>query len=679
MRKKELLEIKKLCVTPKILQMVREDKETSKTSGFGNWKHTYSVYNTYQYYRAVVENGILKLAVFTRKRIAAGDTEPQYEIFLSKEEEKYLTHEPETGRWLTAKIDMLSYDMDNGYTYGNKPWASPETKKLVNDYLETGQQEVKEAILHFQQKIKGKKLELKRKNELEAIDAVMNAVPPLPKDFDKWVLDSAFIHERYILYKSGKKVESGYCTHCETEVPLKGRPHHNQGGICPKCKSRVLMKTWKKQKYLIDDKEVGILQKLTDGTGYILRRFHCKVRRTQEKDWKVEFAGCWEKERFRLDLDFRKQEYFEYGEYKNTGVIRWCHESNRGYSYYYERQTEQCVLYSRNLKKLLKDTAWKYIPVAELLKNCPGWYTHPTELLYYLKRHPKTEYLLKAGLYRMVWDLSEYGNDNAVDWDAKKPWDVLRVTKEQLIMCVKMNISKRELETLQKGNENGIRLNQMQVRFFTKEFGSGNAGKIFRYGHVEKLQRYLEEGIKTSLIKPGDYMDYLDDLRAIDVPITLHELLPKNFQSMHQEVSLVRQEREDKLKQADVREKNKILRKMLPELRELYKIEDETYTVILPECKADFQKEGQANHNCVGGTYFDKMLERRCVILFLRTKENPKKTFCTVEMDGSEIKQCRSDYNRDAPKEAWEFMKRLSKEVDKRLKKRAADSMKPAV
>lgn len=670
MNKKELLQMRKLTATPKMMELVRQDPEQKKTVryAYGGSK-TYHTYHRYQYYRAIVENGILKLAVFSRKHLAAGCPDPEYEIYLSKEGNDHLTYETASGKWRTGKIDNLTYDLDDGRYWGNIPWASEETKKRVNDYLGTGTLEVKEAVLRFQLEVAKDRIRKKRKSELEEIDAVMSAVPPLPKDFDKWVLDSAFIHERYLLYRYGEK--EAYCTHCQKTVKLKITPRHNKNGVCPSCRSNAMMKAWKKQKYLIDEKRVGILQKLTDGSGYILRRFFCRLKRTQENDWKLEEAGCWEENRTKLDTRFARVDLFEWGEFRNTGIIRWCHGLNHGgYGYYYGRA--ECVLYPRNLKRLRKGTELQYIPIEEMWKHNQGCYCDVIEALWKLRGNPQLEYLLKAGLYRLSWDIAAgQSRRGLIDWSQKKVWRALRLTKEQLFDCIRMDITARQLDVLQRANDAGVKITAGQIRFFTKEIGPDLVGEIFQHGHLERFRKYLE-GLEGGKGKMGDYMDHLEDIRKLHIIPDTDILFPKDFQQTHQRLSLQRQEQEDRVKKMEIAEKDRILQAMLPEIKELYSMEDKDFLMAFPACKEDFNREGRENHNCVGGSYYDKMLEGKCCVMFLRRKEEPGKAFCTVEMQGSRIVQCRAVRNSAPPKEAEEFMERFSRKVEQRIRKKQA-------
>ena len=669
MKKKELLKMSKMLVTPKMKALVRDDAPEVKEYKRYYSRYTRTTCKRYQYYRAKVENGILKVAIFSGKLIAAGHEEPEYEIYVSKQDDEYITLETATGAWKTARIDRLNYHIYDGYMEGNKPWYENNTKKIVNEYLGTGNLEIKDAILKYQNEVLGEKRKQRHRSEIESIDAVMNAVPDLPKDFDDWVLKSAFIKERYIFYYAGTR--KGYCTHCKKEVDLKKKPVHNQEDRCPNCRSKVVLKAYKKQKYVVDEKYVGIIQKLTDDTGYVYRRFYVVIKRTLENDWKVESAKCWERLRIVTDNNLIRILAYEWGDYKNTGVYRWCKEQKNNSYYYFS----DCVLYYRNIKKLRKEWGLQYIPMEEVLKREQGHYCDPLKMIRVLKREPKLEYLIKAGLYRLVFDIANNLNVNEFEWNAKKPWDVLGVTKDQMQQCIKLNVSYRQMLTLKRAAALGVTLTNEQLIYFTHNVGPELIGKIAVFGHMEKFKNYFEKELKSER-EIGDYFDYIDDLKALKIPIEKNTLFPKGFQTIHGEVAQQRREKEDALKKMEICEKDKILQEMLPELEEIYKGESEKFVIVLPTCKEDFNREGRENHNCVGGSYYDKMLKGKCVVMFLRKKEDPEKAFCTVEMDGSKIVQCRAVCNSAAPDEAMSFMEKFSRDVRKRIAKKEKEMAK---
>lgn len=106
----------------------------------------------------------------------------------------------------------------------------------------------------------------------------------------------------------------------------------------------------------------------------------------------------------------------------------------------------------------------------------------------------------------------------------------------------------------------------------------------------------------------------------------------------------------------------------------MYYAESDKYIIVWPKSKADFQNEGQLQHNCVGG-YFDRVVKRKTTVFFFRYKENEKEPFCTIEFKGDKLIQCRTKYNQDAPEEVMQFMKKISSNYIKEMNKKATNEI----
>lgn len=675
MKKKELLMMKFLCATEDMKEMVRMDTGEEQTRHYA-WKgitEKYMTYKHYLYFRAIAQNDILKIACFTRKDIARREYVPVYEIFISKSEEKWLTYSVRDGRWLGAKIDHLSFDLGEGYRHGNYPWQSESTKKIVNEYLGTECLSVRAAVLQFQNEVRKEQCAKKARSITDRIDGIMENVPDLPKDYDDWVIKSAFSKDKCLLYKYGTK--EGYCTACEKEVQLKKKLYHDEWTKCPACKKEVTAKSWKKQKYLRSKRWIGILQRLEDRSGYVLRMFDCVIKRTLECDWKMTESGFWEDYRIILNNNFAQTEFFQWGESKRTGIKRWNRpEDIKGSGcgcYYAPSISDECILYHRNIRKLRKNTFMEYVPWEQLLAGKQGCYCHPIREIKNIRRHPQVEYFIKAGLKKLAYKILETGVilEN-LDFTKKKPWEVMKLPKEQMKRCIEMDVSYKELEILQVANKYHLNVSNEQIRFYGKYLDKDLSDTLFKYGHQERIYRYIQEELKGESRQLGDYLDYIRDLEYLQMRIGKAELFPKGFQTVHHNVAMQRLERENKLAKMELSEKNLEFQKLIPAVEEIYSMENEHFKIVIPTCKEDFQVEGRMNHNCVGGDYFDKMLNGKCVVFFLRKKENIDEAFCTVEMSGSSVIQCRATRNSVAPPEAMEFMKQVSKEVQKRIEKK---------
>ncbi len=667
MKKKELLAMPKLMPTQ---YMIKKAKENEKDA---EYRPRYT-----RYYKAIVKNGILKVAIWTRSDLAKGIKEPTYLVFIDKEKDSWINYNMSANGWGKARIENLNYDGHRGNDYdwyGVRGWESEETRTIVNKYFETGMQMLtRDAIKKWQKEHADTLLQRKYQSEIEQIDSVMNLVPELPKDFENWWTTEAYYTAQYLIYD--KKQKKAFCTNCWKDSECKKEYKHLGTANCPKCRHEIIFKSWNKQRIIKDRKKVGIVQELRDKSGYVLRIFDSQIQYRKENGYAKE---CWihEDTRFRLTKDFTNVETFEWGEWKYTGQYRWCHELNRG-MYYYYGPSEECICYNKNIEKILNETKGKYIPVGKIMKSKPGTYSNPARVLKNALDMPQVEMLAKVGLYNLAAEYLEEGTYGCKKWNKESPWKYLEITKDYFTIAKKINARKGHIEVMKKASQFHILLNEEQIEFYKKYYRS-NAEKIFRLGHQEKMYKYLTrlEVLGTRVL--ADYLDYIDDLRKLHIPLTKSALFPKNFEDEHREVAELRREEENKIAAMELRKKNRALRKMLPEIRELYECENDDFKVVIPTCKKDFQDEGREQHNCVGGAYFDKMLKGDCVVVFLRQQDDLKKSFCTVEFapNGS-VRQNRIQYNKEAPEEAQKFINDLSAKVKKKLEKAMMEEIKKA-
>lgn len=175
MKKKELLEMKKMQATAHMLHTAEQDEAKDDEIKYENhygYKGTRKITKCRygRYFMAAVEEETLKVAVFTRLSLRQKSREPVYEIYVNKKEKKYLTYEPETKKWRTAKINMLSWE-GLYYLHMYEEWQTDATRKLVNDYFDTGKNlNVFQAVLDFQSAVKEEVY--RTGNDREKMDAV---------------------------------------------------------------------------------------------------------------------------------------------------------------------------------------------------------------------------------------------------------------------------------------------------------------------------------------------------------------------------------------------------------------------------------------------------------------------------------------------------------------------------
>lgn len=91
-------------------------------------------------------------------------------------------------------------------------------------------------------------------------------------------------------------------------------------------------------------------------------------------------------------------------------------------------------------------------------------------------------------------------------------------------------------------------------------------------------------------------------------------------------------------------------------------LSNEELQIVCPKRANDLVAEGRALHHCVG-SYIDRVAEGRCLIVFVRRVEEPKKPYVTVEVRDGKIAQIHGDHNSDPTEEVKKFVDLWSRKV----------------
>jgi hypothetical protein len=132
-------------------------------------------------------------------------------------------------------------------------------------------------------------------------------------------------------------------------------------------------------------------------------------------------------------------------------------------------------------------------------------------------------------------------------------------------------------------------------------------------------------------------------------------LFPRNLQEAHDQVAILFDTRKSEFH-------NNAIREAYKQLRERYCFTKDGFTVIPPKTAKEIVAEGHALHHCVH-SYVERVAEGRCIVLFIREKDNVKKPFYTVEVRNNRIIQIHGK-NHSAPTpelkkflDTWEIKK----------------------
>lgn len=703
MKKKDLLAMKSLRATRAMLQTARENqivaKKRKNTLGY---TVSESKCKFMMYFRATAENGILKVAVFTQRELQNEIKTPLYEVYCDRENKKYTTYDPGENKWRSAKIDYLEYP-GKWSIQESENWQQDSDRKLVNDYFGTGQnRDIYAAVLDFQAEIKSDQLRRKHRRELEEIDEVMREVPDVPKNFKDWIAKNCF--RETLFYEPESRCHHRwprmYCTHCrqwmDTPTDYKERPEHNKETKCPKCGTAATYKSWNKQQYVKDETDVGLLQRLKDDSGWIMRSFHCKIKRRHDKGWEQYELSVFEDTRARLDETFREAEFFEYGEYKHTGVTRWCHECRKSqWSYYYSKGIGRVVMYTPNLRRELKREQFGKMDLKKIMRGGEHERVEPVFILMKLKKNPYIEYLQKSGLDVLVSEIMrDKEEEELFERESNRINDVLRLDRQRFQRLRQLDGGCRALRLLQYEQTTGQRVSDDNIRFL--EQNKADVRSLVRMTkktgmNVQRTANYLRKQMEiTGQDWYGiyrHYVDYIDLAEVFGMDIT-DEIICRQPRMMeyHDRYTERKNQEKNNARDAEVDMKYPEIRKNRKRFEERFAFQTDEFEIVVPQKASDITREGRLQHHCVGAsdTYISNMNSERYFILFLRKRKQKSVPYYTLEVtwDG-EIKQFYAAYDRQPDKEKIEeVLKQFKKDVNDRereLRKKLRECEKETV
>lgn len=177
---------------------------------------------------------------------------------------------------------------------------------------------------------------------------------------------------------------------------------------------------------------------------------------------------------------------------------------------------------------------------------------------------------------------------------------------------------------------------------------------MFRQSVAEGFENDLSEWVRTW--KDALSMEILINKRIVDK-------YPENLLSYHQILAAEALKIQEKINE-------EMFSKRVEESRFLeYSHGD--YIIKVPESKNDFLDEACQQHNCLAG-YVSTFINGACLIAFLRKKDNPDKSFVTLEVRTKSngdllIMQAKEKYNHNPSRDIMDY---LNEWIDKLNKER---------
>ena len=613
---------------------------------------------------------ILVLYIYQSENILAGSIKPRWVMFHSRDDFATLSfRENAKATWQCSTLDSL--DRIGGFD-SKCAFYRQQDEARVARFCKCERGAI--SVLGYLQRLISRRRELERKwKKQRAIIERMKYVPVLPRDL------KGFIHRevmpQYIFYDYQRKgPERAFCTACRHEVSIAAAKH-NASGTCPRCKKKITFKSRGKRGRIFDRATVQVLQK-AEGNGLVLRII--KVYRSFADSDIPNHFEIWENARQFITLSSSGQcsvDAYYYHYKAGYDLTPWCN----GYRPVFDRWKYNFtadmsgVLYQRNLSDTLKDTPWAYSQL-EAFSGIASFSGVATFLSAYIKR-PKIEHLIKMKLYRLVSGIIyggySYSALQAINFNGENMRAILGIDRPYFPLLRELNPSIDQLHLIRQLLQADHKPSTEQIKWFiaSKISNADAAKELLAHMSVHKLQRYVEQQFapedeaalkRVDYYKMNtlitDYHDYLCMCKELQYDVKNSFILfPRELKAAHDSVAKT-------LKDKRTAEQEKAIAGSFDEWQKRYQYQSKELMMIPPHSAKEIVDEGAALHHCVR-LYVKNVAEKKSVILFVRSVDEPDKSLCTVEVKDGQVTQARGFDNAEPPAQITAFIEQWKQRV----------------
>lgn len=620
--------------------------------------------------RNIAGQRILVLYIYQSENILAGSIKPRWVMFHSRDDFATLSfRENAKATWQCSTLDSL--DRIGGFD-SKCAFYRQQDEARVARFCKCERGAI--SMLGYLQRLISYRKELERKwKKQRAIIDRMKCVSALPRDL------KGFIHRevmpQYIFYDYQRKgPERAFCTACRHEVSIAAAKH-NASGTCPRCKKKITFKCRGRRGRIFDRATVQVLQK-AEGNGLVLRII--KVYRSFADSDIPNHFEIWENARQFITLSSSGQcsvDAYYYHYKAGYDLTPWCN----GYRPVFDRWKYNFtadmsgVLYQRNLSDTLKDTPWAYSQL-EAFSGIASFSGVATFLSAYIKR-PKIEHLIKMKLYRLVSGIIyggySYSALQAINFNGENMRAILGIDRPYFPLLRELNPSIDQLHLIRQLLQADHKPSTEQIKWFiaSKISNADAAKELLAHMSVHKLQRYVEQQFApedeaalkrvdyykiNTLIT--DYHDYLCMCKELQYDVKNSFILfPRELKAAHDSVAKT-------LKDKRTAEHEKAIAGSFDEWQKRYQYQSKELMMIPPHSAKEIVDEGAALHHCVR-LYVKNVAEKKSVILFVRSVDEPDKSLCTVEVKDGQVTQARGFDNEEPPAQITAFIEQWKQRV----------------
>ncbi|WP_326975268.1 PcfJ domain-containing protein [Caproicibacter sp. BJN0012] len=664
MNKRKLQKLRVLTATPKMMRVALADTPRLVKRYYDEQE----VYEYGLYMRAWVIDDILKVAFFLPEHMRSGGRNAAYELLVSHASRQFITYDHLHEKWLTAKLDMLQWPRYS--VNSEKKWISKTDYAVIQKYLATDEGGYS-GLLKYQRQIREEELKQRHKRETDPWDADLEQIPKLPKDWKRWV-SKVGITQNYIFYQYKRHgAETGYCTYCEKEVPIK-RPRHNAEGRCPCCRHLITFKSVGKAGTVQTGRQfMYLLQRCRDG--FVIREFQGD-RKYHKCEYRSPTCSSWEIRRVIYPRNGEKPRAYYWGDYKQSG-IRWIRGSLCGPSWWEDQSGK---VYGKTLPSLAKREKLGHTGLIERLRDKGA--IDPEGYLVVLREVPQLEQIAKAGLSRLVDEcLAGYYSflDQLHAPKANSLTGMLGIDTQELKRLRNSNGGSLFLDWLKHEKATGRLIPDEVISWFCAEKIKAEDLKFIRDRmSVVQVRNYVRRQMSENKMSSKEVLitwsDYLSMAKRLKMD-TDDEIIfrVRKLRQRHDEL-VSRCQKEFAILACEIIEKYPHVDDICQSLKEKYEYSGKDYAVVAPSCIEDIMLEGRNLSHCVAESdrYWDRIERQETYVLFLRRASAIDKPYYTLEVepDGT-VRQKRTKFDRQEADidDAKKFLAEWQKVVTKRI------------
>ena len=617
---------------------------------------------------------VLAVYFYECERLKVNDRMPKWVVFQGKDTFATLERDAEGNvKWRDAMVQHLT-----DYYMGDFLQSCVFYKKAgyhtIARYIgaKSDPTKVLWELNWYQQDIRDRQAKIRRYKRDAVVRDKMRRVPQKPANLKRWADKHIMPHYLFYDYNNGRAKTQARCTYCEKFSVIR-RPKNNDVLRCPKCGQKAIAKAQGRRATYHEDRETcQVIQQISPHE-LVVRIYKLYWSYARGKD--TARKSAYEVMRIFVRSDDGKKAivkpyYYDSGYDSVTHWRRGYHPGALfGMECFISEETGE--IYLPGLENALQGTAWKYCALRQFYERT----AIPIQVSHYLKmylRHPLlVERLTKVGFENIVADVVyRHGFSDALDEMQARTHRILRVEKQDVPVLQEQKVGMSLLKKYQAYVTIHLRgraeLFQWQLHNEVSEIPTD----IFQYMTAEKFMRYIDaqfpiyceacpangyrdQTMETLVIT---YVDYLHMCRrqAYDMK-DKSVLFPKNCAAAHDREA----ERIQKINDA---QKNKAFGMAYAGFARKAVLSNEELQIVCPKRANDLVDEGKALHHCVG-SYIDKVTEGRCLIVFVRRVEEPKKPYVTVEVRDGKIAQIHGDHNSAPTEEVQKFVDLWSRKV----------------